>query len=75
MALKIILKPKCPICRGVMKYKAFIGSGNVQGFECVSCVLIVGNSAFLKLDEAMFFGRLRKKHQQELRNKCQPESL
>jgi len=66
MALKIILKVKCSICRDTMHYKAFVGAGNVQGHECRRCGLIVGNSAFRKLDEVMFSWRLR--------NKCQLES-
>jgi len=32
----------------------FVGTGNVQGWECVPCALIVGNSTFQKL-ESMFF--------------------
>ena len=42
---------KCPICKGDMKYKMFVGAGNVQGYECVWCSLIVGNETLQKLRE------------------------
>ena len=64
MPIEIRLKKRCPICRGNMRYKAFVGPGNVQGYECIPCALIVGNSAFRKLDEIMFSWRLRDKCQQ-----------
>jgi len=59
MALELHFKNKCPICRKTMRFKAFIGSGNVQGLECVKCVLILSASAFIKLDEVMFSYRIR----------------
>lgn len=65
MSIRTIFQVKCPICREVMRYKAFIGSGNIQGHECVRCVLILGNSVFRKLDEIIFSWRLR--------NKCRVE--
>ncbi len=59
MALEILIKPKCPLCRKIMRFKAFVGFGNVQGWECVLCQLIVSNACFKKLEEAMFARRLR----------------
>lgn len=49
MPIVIKIKIKCPICSGVMRYKIFVGAGNIQGYECVPCALIVGTSTLLKL--------------------------
>ncbi len=30
--LEVKFKAKCPVCRGNMKYKMFVGTGNMQGW-------------------------------------------
>ena len=62
--LEVKFKAKCPVCRGNMKYKMFVGTGNMQGWECVPCGLLTRNETLRKLDEAMFSWRVRNKCQQ-----------
>lgn len=59
MPLTSHITHKCPICRNLMRFKAFIGAGNIQGWECGKCVLVLSDSAFYKLDEVMFSWRIR----------------